>query len=287
VDIAIVLGAFAALALSWGAGLEDLRIVATRAIEGITIGPVTLSIPDLLIAIVVFVLALAGTRYIQRLLDSRIFPGTQLDPGVRHSLRTSVGYAGLILAGGFAVSALGINLSNLAIVAGALSVGIGFGLQNIVNNFVSGLILLIERPIKTGDWIVVGANAGIVKRINVRSTEIETFRKSTVLIPNSDFLSQAVCNWTLRDKEGRVDIEVSLPGLPDAEATRRALLERARAHPRVLATPEPAVLLKDFAADSYRFELRAYVGDAALMDEVASDLRFEALRLMDRVRAAA
>src|SRR5690606_37654713 len=126
----------------------------------------------------------------------------RVDVGVRNSVGTAVGYAGVALAGLVGLSAAGIDLSNLALVAGALSLGIGFGLQNIVNNFVSGLILLAERPFKVGDWIEAGGVEGNVRKISVRATEIETFRRQTVIMPNSQFINSAVGNWTHRNRLG-------------------------------------------------------------------------------------
>jgi small-conductance mechanosensitive channel len=257
----------------WGASSDDLLIFGTRLVEGVRIGPVTLSITDVLLAMLVFVLGLVMTRYIQRVLDYRVFPGAQLDPGVRHSLRAGVGYLGLFIAIGLAVATLGLNLSNLAIVAGALSVGIGFGLQNIVNNFVSGLILLVERPIKTGDWVVAAGHSGLVRKINVRSTEIETFQRSTVLIPNSEFLSGAVVNWTRHDLTGRIDIPVAVPVASDAAAVKAVLLDCAAAHPKVSKKPAPRVLLKDFNLTTLQFELQVHVANVRHMADVASDLR--------------
>ena len=157
--------------------------------------------------------------------------------------------------------------------AGALTVGIGFGLQNIVNNFVSGLILLVERPIKVGDWIVVGDKQGTVKRINVRATEIETFQRASVLIPNGDFLAQAVVNWTHKDKYGRVDVPVAVSG-SDARAAAELLLKCARNQPGVSPDQPPELLLKDFSGDNFSFELRVYVPDVYEMEKVGSELRF-------------
>ena len=274
-DFLVVVGAGLALLIVWGASREDILVLGTRLVEGVRIGPVTVSITDVLLAMLVFTVVLGVTRYVQRVLDMRVFPGTQLDAGVRHSLRTSVGYVGLVIAAGLAISALGLNLSSLAIVAGALSVGIGFGLQNIVNNFVSGLILLVERPIKTGDWVEVGDNSGIVKRINVRSTELETFSRSTVLIPNSQLVSAAVVNWTHKDVSGRIEIPVKVSNVTDAATVRTILLEVAAKHPTVMKGPAaPGVLLKDFSGNTFEFELQVAVPRALEMAKVASELRF-------------
>jgi potassium efflux system protein len=273
-DFLIAVASGLALLIVWGASRDDIVVLGTRLVEGVRIGPVTVSITDVLLAMLVFTVVLGVTRYIQRILDLRVFPGTQLDAGVRHSLRTSVGYVGLVIAIGLAIGALGLNLSSLAIVAGALSVGIGFGLQNIVNNFVSGLILLVERPIKAGDWVEVSGASGIVKRINVRSTELETFNRSTVLIPNSQLVSSAVVNWTHKDVSGRVEIPVKVAGVKDAASVKAVLLDCAKAHPAVMKGPAPSVLLKDFAGNSFEFVLSVAVPRAIEMQNVASDLRF-------------
>jgi small-conductance mechanosensitive channel len=263
-----------ALLVVWGASRDDIVVLGNRLIEGVRIGPVTVSITDVLLAMLVFTVVLGVTRYVQRILDMRVFPGTQLDAGVRHSLRTSVGYVGLVIGGGLAIGTLGLNLSSLAIVAGALSVGIGFGLQNIVNNFVSGLILLVERPIKAGDWVQVGDSSGIVKRINVRSTELETFNRSTILIPNSQLVSAAVVNWTHKDVSGRIDIPVKVSNVTDAASVKAILLDCAKGHPGVMKAPGPSVLLRDFSGNNFEFQLQVGVPRALEMQQVASDLRF-------------
>ncbi len=272
-DLAGLVATAVALMVVWGTGIEDAVLMLQRLVEGIRVGNVTLSLADLVIAIVTFVVGVWITRFAQKILERRVFPGTQLDLGVRNSLRSGLGYIGVIVAGAIAVMALGINLSNLAIVAGALSVGIGFGLQNIINNFVSGLILLIERPVKVGDWISVGSNEGIVKRINVRSTEITTGSRASVLVPNADFLSVSVTNWTHKDKGGRLQLTFHVPESMGAEGGRDMLLACAKAHPKVLSDPPISILLQEIGG-GYTFGLEADVADVTTMKEVASDLRF-------------
>ncbi len=272
-DIVIPLAAIFALTVVWGAGREDAILLGHSLVEGIRVGSVTLSITDLLIAIAAFMIGIWITRMAQRFLDKRVFPGTQLDTGVRNSLRSGLGYIGAIIAAAVAVAALGVNLSSLGLIVGALSVGIGFGLQNIVNNFVSGLILLIERPVKVGDRILVAGNEGVVKRINVRATEIINQNRASVLVPNADFLGGAVTNWTHKDQGARLHIEFRTPGSLGAEGGRDLLLACAASHAEVEKATAPSVLLKDIG-DSYGFELVVDIDNAERMDEVASDLRF-------------
>lgn len=272
-DVAVVLATAIALMVVWGTGTQDAMLMIERLIEGVRVGNVTLSLADLVIAILTFMIGVWITRFVQGILEHRVFPGTQLDLGVRNSLRSGLGYIGVIIAGAFAILVLGIDLSNLALVAGALSVGIGFGLQNIINNFVSGLILLIERPVKVGDWISVGGNEGVIKRINVRSTELITDARASVLVPNADFLGVSVTNWTHKDLGGRLHLTFSLPEDLGAEGGRDLLIACAKAHPKVLSDPPIKVLLLDIGG-GYSFELAADVADVTTMKEVSSDLRY-------------
>ena len=177
-----------------------------------------------------------------------------------------------------ALSIAGVTFQNLAIIAGALSVGIGFGLQNIVNNFVSGLILLFERPIRTGDWIVVGGVEGHVRRISIRSTQIETFDHADVIVPNSDLISGNVTNWMLRDNYGRVRIPVGVAYGSDTQRVKEILLRVAREHPLVVSNSrvvsDPYVLFLSFGDSSLNFELRAHVRHVDRRLTVLSDLNF-------------
>jgi small-conductance mechanosensitive channel len=171
-----------------------------------------------------------------------------------------------------AFSYAGFSLSNIAIIAGALSVGIGFGLQNLVNNFVSGLILLAERPIRVGDLVVVGGEEGYVRKISVRSTELETFDRAHVLIPNSYFVSEKVKNWTFRNNIRRVAIPVGVAYDSDPHQVKAVLLKVAANNPDVLKTPEPAVTLDEFAAASVNFTLYAFIADIAKTGTVRTEL---------------
>ena len=198
-----------------------------------------------------------------------------MDAGVRNSVRTASGYFAVIVVLLLAFGAAGVDFSNIAIVAGALSVGIGFGLQSIVNNFVSGLILLAERPIKVGDWVQVAGGEGTVRKINVRSTEIETFDRCSVIVPNSTLISETVSNWTHDDLMGRVRVMVGVSYNADPKQVEEILVACAKAHERCLDFPAPHVVFQNFGASSLDFELRMFISDVLYVTFVASDLRFQ------------
>ena len=278
-DTALALVVAAALLMSWGLAWDDLGGWLADAADGVHIGSFRFSITDLLFAAIVFAALLVATRWLQRILEIRVFPQTRLDAGMRNSLKTTVGYAGLLVAVAAGISTAGIDLSNLAIIAGALSVGIGFGLQNVVNNFVSGLILLVERPVKVGDWIVIGEHQGYVQRINVRATEIQTFQRSSVIIPNSELLSSALVNWTHKDAVARIDVPVGVSYHSDVERVRETLFEVAESHPEVARRPEPVVLFTAFGDSALDFELRCFVPQAGEVFRIATEIRFEIVRL--------
>jgi small-conductance mechanosensitive channel len=168
---------------------------------------------------------------------------------------------------------MGLDLSNLALIAGALSVGIGFGLQNVVNNFVSGLILLVERPIKVGDWVLVGGHEGFVKQIKVRATEIETFQRASVIIPNSEFISNAVTNLTHKDSFGRVDVSIGVAYGSDVNQVMEVLKKCLRENSSILEFPEPFVLFQGFGDSSLDFETRAYIPEVSRIFRVSSEVR--------------
>ncbi len=273
VDLVAILVAAYLLLILWKFPYQDITHWVSGWFQGISIGSYSFSLADVLLAFVVLFGVIALTRVIRSLLENRLLPQTSMDIGIRTAISSGVGYTGVLVAILMALSTLGIDLTKLALIAGALSVGIGFGLQNIVNNFVSGLVLLFERPIKIGDWVVVGALEGKVKQINVRSTEIETFSRASVIIPNSDLLQTAVVNWTHKSSIGRVEVPVGVGYGSDIEQVELLLLECARGNSEILSWPAPFVFFLDFGESSLDFQLYAYVGNVERRLRVGSDLR--------------
>ncbi|MBD3846121.1 mechanosensitive ion channel family protein [Bosea sp. SSUT16] len=258
----------------WGLESSDFLGSLRAAFFGFQVGGVTVSVSTIVVGAVVFALGIAATRTLQRWLDNKFLPTTHLDPGLRNSITTAAGYFGYIAAVAIAVSAVGLSLERLTLVASALSVGIGFGLQSVVSNFVSGLILLWERPIRVGDQVVVGDVEGIVKRINVRSTEIATFDRSSVIVPNSNLISGVVRNRVRSDRTGRVLIALTVPRTLDAGQVRAMLSEVASNHGDVLQKPPPAVMFKKIGTTTMDFELICVVADVEITGRVNSDLNF-------------
>jgi small-conductance mechanosensitive channel len=199
-----------------------------------------------------------------------------MEPSSRDALVTSFGYVGSTIAVIVALSVVGINFANLAIIAGALSVGLGFGLQNIVNNFVSGIIMLVERPVRIDDWIVVGDTEGYVQSISIRTTTIRTFDRADVIVPNSDLISGKVTNWTLGNTWGRLIIPIGVGYGSDVETVIKTLVEIGNGHPDVIKgnpkLPDPHALFLAFGDSSLDFELRVIIQDINKRRYVTSDI---------------
>jgi small-conductance mechanosensitive channel len=280
--LAIVVAAIVLILGPWSVS-QDLTSTLRAAYFGLKIGGVTLSLSSLIAAAAALVVVLAATRAIQNWLGARYLPRTRLDAGVSNSIRTIVGYLGVLVALLTSGAQLGLDFEKLAIVVGALSLGIGFGLQSIANNFVSGLILLWERGIRVGDWVEVGAEQGFVRRINARATEIETLDRATLIVPNATLVGGAVKNWMHDDRTGRVIVAVNVAYDSDPEVVRELLVAAAKAQESVLSIPAPLVLFHEFGDWALKFELICFVDDVVTAERVRSEINFDIFR---RMRAA-
>jgi potassium-dependent mechanosensitive channel len=267
----------------WGLDRDDTFSTLRAALFGFSVGGVTISISTIIGAIAIFFVGFTITKAIKGWLERTYLPATKLDLGLRNSIATSIGYLGIIIASMMAASSLGLSLDRLTIVAGALSVGIGFGLQSIVNNFVSGLILLWERPIRVGDWIVVGDEQGIVKKINVRSTQIETFDRASLIVPNAEFISGRVKNWMHNDRTARIVVPVGVGYGSDPEKVRKILVEVAKANKDVLKEPHPRVYFMRLGDSSMEFDLRCFA-DVDFVLPVKSELLFQVHKALTKAR---
>ncbi|MEM8842824.1 MAG: DUF3772 domain-containing protein, partial [Pseudomonadota bacterium] len=278
VGFALTCMAVPALAMIWGATPTDLSSWWELFKGGVKVGEIRLSPVDVISFFIVFSVGYVITRMLQGVLNRKVLPLTGLDSGGRDAVAAGIGYVGIFLAAMIAISTTGLDLSNIAIVAGALSVGIGFGLQNIVNNFISGIILLVERPIKAGDWVELTSGMGYVKKVNVRSTEVETFDRASLFVPNSELIANSVINWTYSNMHGRLIVKVGVSYDSDPRHVERVLLEIAEAHPMLLKRPAPYVLFRSFGENWFDFEVRGVLRDVNLILNVQSDINFEIAR---------
>ena len=275
--VVLVLAALSVVFGPFGQTPVDLFEHAGSLRDGVAIGSFRLLPAAVLHAMVVLAVGIAVVRITQRWLLKRYLPTTALDEGMRSSMVTLLGYAGMVVAVALGLSAMGLGLERVAWVASALSVGIGFGLQAVVQNFVSGLILLTERPVKVGDWVSLGGVEGDIRRINVRATEIQTGDRSTVIVPNSEFITKVVRNVTHQNPLGLVQIKLPLPADTDAEQVRALILAAFQANTDVLDTPAPNVLLDGVDGGNLVFSVTGSVSSPRRAADVKSALLFDIL----------
>lgn len=283
----VMVGVFAVVLLlaPFGEGPLELFARAGRIQEGLSVGELSLKPMALLQGLAVLVLGLLAVRLLKQWLATRYMPTTRMDAGMRMSATTLFGYVGVVAVIAASMSAVGVGLERVAWVASALSVGIGFGLQAVVQNFVSGLILLAERPVKVGDWVALSGVEGDIRRINVRATEIQMGDRSTVIVPNSEFITKIVRNVTYGESLGMVQFKLPMPLATDTTRARALILEAFRAHPSVLGSPAPNVQLDGINAEGTNLILNAsgFVNSPRAAYSVKSDLLFDVL---DRLRRA-
>jgi small-conductance mechanosensitive channel len=255
---------------SWLSRILNTTLVT---INQTPITPASLIIFALIVLASVFV-----TRVFTRLVFDRLLKKLHIKEGVRYTLRRLTEYVCILVGIIIAFQFVGIDLSGLAVIFGLLSVGIGFGLQNVTANFVAGLVLLFERPIKIGDRITVGEVEGDVEEISLRATKIRTLNNISIIVPNSQFVTSNIVNWSYGDLRIRLDIDVGVSYGSDLEVVLASLKEVALENPKVLKEPEPDVLLRDFGESSWNMRLRLWIDNPQGHHGIRSDINCAIVR---------
>lgn len=271
------------LLLPFGTNITEFAQVSNTLNTLVTKNTFALTTSGIISAIAIFLLGFWVIRLFKSWLETKYFPNTKLETGVQSSISTMSGYLGGVAVIALSLGSMGLSFDKITWVASALSVGIGFGLQSIVQNFISGLILLTERPVKVGDWVVVGNDDGDIKRINIRATEIQLFDRSTLIVPNSEFITKAVRNMTLDKSEGRVKITLSLPISTNPRIVSDMILEVFGEHELVLDEMAPFIRLDSVDGGSLTLSATCYVPSPRLVGQVRTELLFE---ILDRLHQA-
>lgn len=271
------------LLLPFGTSIAQLVLSSTYLNELINHNSFAISSGGVISAILVFFIGFWLIRLFKSWLDKRYFPNTSLEKGVQSSISTMSGYLGGVAVIALSLGTLGLSFDKITWVASALSVGIGFGLQSIVQNFISGLILLTERPVKVGDWVIVGADDGDIKRINIRATEIQLADRSTLIVPNSEFITKAVRNMTLDKSEGRVQIKLPLPISTNPRTVADMILGVFAEHEQVIQDMAPFIRLDSVDTSNLMLSATCYVPSPRMVGQVRTELLFE---ILDRLHKA-
>ena len=283
-QLAILVGAICLALTPFGSGGDLLLSHLNELAAPIRFGQVTIAPAAIGAGIASFVVGMGAARAVQRWTVRRYLPVTDWDSGVRNSVTTGVGYLGVCVAVLGALAATGVGFNQIALIASALSVGIGFGLQQVVQNFVSGVILLVERPVKVGDRVAVGGVEGDIRRIRVRATEIETFDRTTVIVPNSDLITKSVQNKTLGESGSLVQLQLSIAKAEDVQAARELILGVAKGRQGLADDPAPEVYIQSLgAAGAVNLSCHFYAEEPREAFRLRSDCYFEIMEtLRDR-----
>jgi small-conductance mechanosensitive channel len=266
------------LAITWGGKRAIILNFLNALTKEIKLGNISISLMNLLYALLILILTQAIARFWRYFLKEKILSESGMNIGLQNSITMISVYSLWAFGILFSLHVFGFGTTSLAVGFGALGIGLGFGLQNIFNNFISGIILLIERPIMVGDDVEVNGTWALVKKINVRSTVVQTYDNATLIIPNSEFISQQVKNWSFKDKRLRVKIDIGVAYGSDIELVRETLLEIASQTHKVFENPHPDVIFRDFGDSALIFRLRVWT-DIDNMFKVETAIRFDIDRL--------
>lgn len=254
---------FAIIALLgiWGFSVDIMLHDIKNFLLGFNIGGMHVSIVSIILGFGAFIFSMFIFKSLKRSIQSGQLSKIEMQEDSRNSLAAGIGLIGFIVSLMIAFAVMGGSLSSIALIAGALSFGVGLGMQNIVSNFVSGIIIIFERPIKIGDWVVIGGQEGIVKSINMRSTRIESFNKSDIIIPNSTILSGTLINMTYSNRTGRLEIKLHVNFNSDIQNVENALKHVAESTPGVLSSPPPTVAFTEVSGSQLGFLLNCYTAN--------------------------
>ncbi len=267
-----ILGTLSLLAV-WGVSVDLLLARVKNFLIGFNIGGVHISITSILLGLISFFVMLSFFKMLKNSFINGNLSKIEMNDGVRNSVVSSIGFLGFIISGVLAIAVMGGSLSSIAIIAGALSFGVGLGLQSMISNLAAGMTILWERPLKIGDWVVINGQEGIVKQINMRSTEIESWDKSTIIIPNSDILTKSLINYTYSGRFGRVAVSVNADYGSDIVLVRHTLLEIAASNGDVLSSPAPSVSFNILSDGNLEFQLYCFTANVFNRSAIANDLR--------------